>query len=207
MKRVDKLKLRFPIVSLPNYTDIYHSVGKNSILVTIQRLNDKIDAFDNMEFEFPDGEITNIIGFTEEEAKYYHNEYMDGIASGGNITFGSEEDDVIEEIVKYWLENAAEQDEAIKAQAKSILMKIDSWNVLRDLEYEEAVAYIEKTGMKLECYYTPDEINKIVIIANYWLRNTVEKDKETTAYVNKILMKIDHWYLRALSAVFWRPKP
>ena len=201
MKSMDKLKLRFPIVSLPNYTDIYHSVGKNSILVTIQRLNDKIDAFDNMEFEFPDGEITNIIGFTEEEAKYYHSEYMKGIAAGGGISFG-DEGDVIEEIVKFWLENADEQDEAITAQAKSILMKIDSWNVLRDLEYEEAVAYIEKTGMKLEGYYTPDEINKIVIIANYWLRNTVEKDKETTAYVNKILMKIDHWYLQALSKVF-----
>ncbi len=190
----------YPLVTLSNHIDIYHSINENRMLVKIQRLNDKYNAMDTMEFEYPNGEITNIIGFSEEEAKYYHNEYITRIAAGGNLSLESEED-AIEEIMKFWLENASEQDAATTAQAEKIMMKIDFSHMLMSLEYEEAVTYIKKNGMKLEGY-TPDEINKIMIIANFWLRNAIEPDKETKALVDKILMKIDHWYIQALCKSF-----
>ena len=46
------------------------------MLVKFERWNDDHDDFDSMECLLPNGKMTKIIGFTAEEAQYYHERIM-----------------------------------------------------------------------------------------------------------------------------------
>ena len=72
----------FPFLSLMDGTEIVYSEiikmnDKEHVLVKFERWNNARDDFDSMECVLPDGEMTNIIGFTDEEAKKRHLNIID----------------------------------------------------------------------------------------------------------------------------------
>ncbi len=67
----------YPFLTLEDGTDVVYSNvfarnGENCVLVKFERWNDERDDFDSMECELPNGKMNKIIGFTEEETKYYY---------------------------------------------------------------------------------------------------------------------------------------
>lgn len=68
----------FPFITFSDGTEIVYSdlrehEGKKEVLVRFERWNDKRDDFDSMECFLPNGKMTKVIGFSDQEAAY-HNE-------------------------------------------------------------------------------------------------------------------------------------
>ncbi len=71
----------YPFLTFSDGTDVVYSStyernGKSCVLVKFERWNDERDDFDSMECELPNGEMTDIIGFAEEEVDYHHRKMM-----------------------------------------------------------------------------------------------------------------------------------
>lgn len=71
----------FPFLTLPDgtevvYSDIIKRKGKDYVLVKFERWNDVHDNFDSMECLLPNGEMANIIGFTDQEVMQRHNNIL-----------------------------------------------------------------------------------------------------------------------------------
>ena len=67
----------FPFLTLPDgtevvYSEILHIDGKDCVKVMFERWNDEHDDFDSMECLLPNGEMTNVVGFTDKEVSYQH---------------------------------------------------------------------------------------------------------------------------------------
>ena len=66
----------FPFMTMDDgteivYSEIIHINGRDNVRVEFERWNDDRDAFDSMECLLPNGEMSKVIGFTQEEANYY----------------------------------------------------------------------------------------------------------------------------------------
>ena len=53
------------------YSEILKNNGVDNVRVEFERWNDIRDAFDSMECVLPNGIMTNVVGFSQEEANYY----------------------------------------------------------------------------------------------------------------------------------------
>ena len=63
----------YPFITLPDgsevvYSEIKNRDGKEYVTVKFERWNDDRDDFDSMECELPNGKMTKVIGYTQEEA-------------------------------------------------------------------------------------------------------------------------------------------
>ena len=67
----------YPFLTLPDgtevvYSEVFSREGKEYVVVKFERWNEERDDFDSMECLLPNGKMTKIIGYTQEEASYYH---------------------------------------------------------------------------------------------------------------------------------------
>ena len=66
----------YPFMTMDDGTEIVYSEiikidDKDNVRIEFERWNDVRDAFDSMECLLPDGKMSKVIGFSQEEANYY----------------------------------------------------------------------------------------------------------------------------------------
>ena len=71
----------YPFISLSDgteivYSDLHDHDGKKNVLVKFERWNDQRDDFDSMECLLPNGKMSNVIGFSEQEVGYHHDKII-----------------------------------------------------------------------------------------------------------------------------------
>ena len=110
--------------------------------------------------------------------------------------FVDEEYDVLKQITQFWLSNERDQDEKMKADARSILLKVEKQHTFLQILNQEGDAKAKKYYEENKPFdQFEDEMRTIDKIAQYWQEHTKEQDEETIATVNKIRMKIEMWRL------------